>query len=80
MWAYGLVSVSHVNNIARHPPPSRFCQGGARLTLGHVLLIVSRWDRLMIFAVCNLAAVACFVICFALLPVLSMKPRKFVVL
>lgn len=41
---------------------------------------LSRWDRLMIFAVCNLAAIACFVICFALLPVLSLKPRKFVVL
>ncbi|EXJ58841.1 hypothetical protein A1O7_06271 [Cladophialophora yegresii CBS 114405] len=41
---------------------------------------LSRWDRLMIFGGCNLAALACFVICFALFPVLSLKPRKFVIL
>jgi hypothetical protein len=29
---------------------------------------VSRWDRLLIFGGCNLAALACFVICFALFP------------
>ena len=42
--------------------------------------IVSRWDRLLIFGGCNLAALACFVICFALFPVLSLKPRKFAIL
>lgn len=42
--------------------------------------IVSRWDRLLIFGACNLGALACFVICFALFPVLSLKPRKFVIL
>ncbi|KAM0496791.1 hypothetical protein ACHAP9_002141 [Verticillium nonalfalfae] len=41
---------------------------------------VSRWDRLMIFGACNLAALACFVICFALFPVLSLRPTKFVIL
>ncbi|KAM0574094.1 hypothetical protein ACHAP0_006923, partial [Verticillium nonalfalfae] len=40
----------------------------------------SRWDRLMIFGACNLAALACFVICFALFPVLSLRPTKFVIL
>jgi hypothetical protein len=42
---------------------------------------VSRWDRLLIFGACNLGALACFVICFALFPVMSLaKPRKLVVL
>lgn len=41
---------------------------------------LSRWDRLLIFGACNLGALACFVICFALFPVLSLKPRKFVIL
>ncbi|ROT37007.1 SFT2-domain-containing protein [Sodiomyces alkalinus F11] len=43
-------------------------------------LVLSRWDRLMIFGACNLAALACFVICFALFPVLSLRPTKFVIL
>ncbi|GKT63668.1 GOLGI traffic protein [Colletotrichum tofieldiae] len=38
---------------------------------------LSRWDRLLIFGACNLGALACFVLCFAFLPVLSVKPRKF---
>ncbi|KAF4977622.1 hypothetical protein FZEAL_5883 [Fusarium zealandicum] len=42
--------------------------------------VLSRWDRLLIFGACNLAALACFVICFTLFPVLSLKPRKFVIL
>ncbi|KAF3355563.1 hypothetical protein VDGD_08824 [Verticillium dahliae] len=42
--------------------------------------VLSRWDRLMIFGACNLAALACFVICFALFPVLSLRPTKFVIL
>ena len=41
---------------------------------------VSRWDRLLVFGACNLGALACFVICFALFPVLSVRPRKFVIL
>ena len=43
-------------------------------------VVVSRWDRLLIFGACNLAALACFVICFTLFPVLSLRPRKFVIL
>lgn len=43
--------------------------------------IVSQWDRLLIFGACNLGALACFVICFFLFPVISVaKPRKLVVL
>jgi hypothetical protein len=42
--------------------------------------ILGRWDRLLIFGACNLAALACFVICFAFLPALSLRPSKFVTL
>ncbi|KAK2028874.1 hypothetical protein LX32DRAFT_618307 [Colletotrichum zoysiae] len=42
--------------------------------------LVSRWDRLLIFGACNLGALACFVLCFVFLPVLSVRPRKFVIL
>lgn len=41
---------------------------------------VSRWDRLLVFGACNLGALVCFVICFTLFPVLSLKPRKLVIL
>ncbi|KAL8959366.1 MAG: hypothetical protein Q9193_003759 [Seirophora villosa] len=41
---------------------------------------LSRWDRLLVFGACNAAAVVCFVICFALFPVLSLRPRKFAIL
>ncbi|KAI1638172.1 Got1/Sft2-like family-domain-containing protein [Biscogniauxia mediterranea] len=43
-------------------------------------LVLSRWDRMLIFGACNLGALACFVLCFALWPVLMAKPRKFVIL
>ncbi|KYK55984.1 hypothetical protein DCS_07949 [Drechmeria coniospora] len=42
--------------------------------------VLSRWDRLLVFGACNIAALACFAICFTLFPVLSWKPRKFVTL
>ncbi|KAL8629411.1 hypothetical protein Q9189_004861 [Teloschistes chrysophthalmus] len=41
---------------------------------------LSRWDRLLVFGACNAGAVVCFVICFALFPVLSLRPRKFAIL
>jgi len=41
---------------------------------------VSRWDRMLVFAGCNLGALACFVICFALFPLVVHKPSKFVLL
>jgi hypothetical protein len=41
---------------------------------------LSRWDRLIIFGCCILGAAACFVMAFVLMPVLVLKPRKFVVL
>ncbi|KAI4097318.1 MAG: hypothetical protein LQ344_000417 [Seirophora lacunosa] len=41
---------------------------------------LSRWDRLLVFGACNAAALVCFVICFALFPVLSVRPRKFAIL
>lgn len=42
--------------------------------------IVSRWDRILVFGALNLAALALFVICFTLFPVLSIRPRKFAIL
>lgn len=35
---------------------------------------------MLVFAGCNLGALACFVVCFFLFPVLSLRPRKFVIL
>ncbi|KAJ5160475.1 uncharacterized protein N7482_007479 [Penicillium canariense] len=40
---------------------------------------LSRWDRLLIFGACNLGAAVCFMICFFLFPVLTLKPRKFAI-
>ncbi|AEO65739.1 uncharacterized protein THITE_2077070 [Thermothielavioides terrestris NRRL 8126] len=56
------------------PAPSRREEDDAWFAL-------SRWDRLLIFGACNLGALACFVICFALFPLISLgRPRKLVVL
>ncbi|KAL2258761.1 hypothetical protein VTK26DRAFT_7800 [Humicola hyalothermophila] len=42
---------------------------------------LSRWDRLLIFGACNLAALACFTLCIFLFPAISLaRPRKLVVL
>lgn len=41
---------------------------------------VSRWDRILLFGGLNLAAIALFVVCFTLLPLLATRPRKFAIL
>lgn len=43
---------------------------------------LSRWDRMLIFAGCNIGALICFAICmcFIIFPVLMFKPRKFAIL
>lgn len=41
---------------------------------------LSYWDRLLIFGICLAGAAACFALCFFILPVLALKPRKFGVL
>ncbi|KAF2171384.1 hypothetical protein M409DRAFT_63687 [Zasmidium cellare ATCC 36951] len=41
---------------------------------------LSRWDRILIFGGLNIAAIALFVVCFTLLPILSLRPRKFAIL
>jgi len=41
---------------------------------------VSRWDRILIFGACNLGALACFVLVFALWPIMMAKPKKFAIL
>lgn len=45
-------------------------------------LLVSRWDRLLVFGGLNLAALALFVTCFVLLPtgIFVLRPSKFVIL
>lgn len=35
---------------------------------------------MLVFGACNLGALVCFVICFALFPVVALRPRKFVIL
>jgi len=42
--------------------------------------VLSRWDRILIFSGCNIGALACFVICFVLWPVMMTRPRKFAIL
>ncbi|ODQ63765.1 SFT2-domain-containing protein [Nadsonia fulvescens var. elongata DSM 6958] len=41
---------------------------------------LSQWDRLIVFGVCLIASVACFALCFLILPILALKPRKFALL
>lgn len=41
---------------------------------------LSQWERLLVFGCCVLGAAACFVMAFVLMPVLVLKPRKFVIL
>lgn len=38
---------------------------------------LSRWDRMLIFALTFAGAVICYLICIFLFPVLTLKPRKF---
>ncbi|ODV59934.1 Sft2p [Ascoidea rubescens DSM 1968] len=44
------------------------------------LLNLSKWDRMLIFALFFAGSIICFLICFFLFPVLSLKPRKFATL
>src|SRR5271156_4788073 len=41
---------------------------------------LSQWDRLIVFGCCVLGAAVCFIMAFFLMPVLVLKPRKFVML
>lgn len=43
-------------------------------------LQLSRWDRLLLFAVSMACSLSCYIVSFLLLPVLSLKPRKFALL
>lgn len=60
------------------PPPQLPARTRQEEDEGYFTL--SRWDRILAFAACNLGALACFVVCFTLFPVLSLRPRKFAVL
>lgn len=41
---------------------------------------LSRWDRMLIFALTFGGSICCYLICIFLFPVLSLKPRKFALL
>ncbi|KAI5964158.1 uncharacterized protein KGF55_002100 [Candida pseudojiufengensis] len=41
---------------------------------------LSRWDRMLIFALCFAGSLCCWLICIFLFPILSLKPRKFALL
>lgn len=41
---------------------------------------LSRWDRMLLFALTFAGSVSCYLICIFLFPVLSLKPRKFALL
>ncbi|CAK7896940.1 protein transport protein Sft2p [[Candida] anglica] len=41
---------------------------------------LSRWDRMLIFALTFAGSMCCYLICIFLFPVLSLKPRKFALL
>ncbi|EHA57994.1 hypothetical protein MCOR27_009975 [Pyricularia oryzae] len=41
---------------------------------------LSRWDRLLIFAGCNIGAAVCFFVCFFFFPLIATRPSKFVTL
>lgn len=41
---------------------------------------LSRWDRILIFTACNIGALACFVLVFALWPIMMTRPSKFATL
>lgn len=43
-------------------------------------LQLSRWDRMMLFALTFAASLICYIVCIFLFPVLSLKPRKFALL
>ncbi|KAK4201238.1 Got1/Sft2-like family-domain-containing protein [Triangularia verruculosa] len=56
------------------PAPSRREEEEGWFALG-------RWDRLLIFGACNIAALVCFVLVIALFPALSLaRPRKLMIL
>ncbi|RMZ78910.1 hypothetical protein DV737_g3690, partial [Chaetothyriales sp. CBS 132003] len=71
-----------INNVRlpTHEAPGAPLPAPSRREEEEAWFALSRWDRLLIFGGCNLAALACFVICFALFPVLSIRPRKFAIL
>lgn len=43
-------------------------------------LELSRWDRMMLFALTFAGSAICYLVCIFLFPVLSLKPRKFALL
>ncbi|PYH92118.1 SFT2 domain protein [Aspergillus ellipticus CBS 707.79] len=63
-----------------HEVPGAPLPAASRREEEDTFLALSRWDRMLIFIACNLGAAVCFLLCFFLFPVLSLKPRKFAIL
>ena len=80
----GFVLDSALQSTTQDRLPSESLANALRSTSTETLLTaastVSRWDRLLVFGGLNLAAIALFVVCFTLLPILSLRPRKFAIL
>jgi len=74
----GYIRLPVTENNGSQPPPQLPQPDRASEEAGWFVL--SRWDRLLVFAACILGAAVCFVVAFFLMPVLVLKPRKFVVL
>lgn len=43
-------------------------------------LKLSRWDRIIVFGIFLVASFVCYLICIFMFPILSLKPRKFILL
>ncbi|KAI5304052.1 protein transport protein sft2 [Ascosphaera pollenicola] len=71
--SYVQLPSSEAGTATAQPPPIQE-EGG--------LFNLSRWDRILIFAGCNIGALVCFSLClvFLFFPVLLTKPRKFATL
>lgn len=63
-----------------HEAPGAPLPAASRREEEDTFFALSRWDRMLIFIACNLGAAVCFLLCFFLFPVLSLKPRKFAIL
>ncbi|EZF26188.1 hypothetical protein H113_01715 [Trichophyton rubrum MR1459] len=70
---YVQLSPDNAASSAPLPAPSRREEEEAWFAL-------SRWDRMLIFAACNVGALVCFAIYFILIMPLMLKPRKFAIL
>ncbi|KAI9752343.1 MAG: protein transport protein sft2 [Lichina confinis] len=72
-------SEGHVR-LPTHESPGAVLPAPTRREEEEGWFILSRWDRILLFAGCNIGALVCFTICFFLFPGLAAFPRKFAIL